>query len=201
MTRSDDDTVQIMCDFMATSGDRCVQIMGPSFRIGPTLSFMTLLRSAKPTMGPRDTAAFMDQDDVWLPDKLARGIAALAKRRLSTPTLYCARMVVVDAELRPLGETTIPSRSPGFPASLTQNIATGCSIMLNRRAVSLAAASIPSTSCPHDWWCYLLTTAAAGDVILDHTPVAMYRQHGGNVIGISLSTLWRAIAAIRRGPN
>jgi hypothetical protein len=199
---SDDATVRIMQDFTATSGaNRCVRVMEPSSRIGPAASFMTLLRAAVPRMRPHDTSAFMDQDDVWLPEKLERGIGALAGRTLNAPALYCARMIVVDAKLRRLGETIVPSQSPGFPASLTQNVATGCSIMLNQCAASLAAASAPPTTCLHDWWCYLLITAAGGDVIVDHTPVAMYRQHDGNVIGIPLSTLLRAIAAARRGPG
>jgi glycosyltransferase involved in cell wall biosynthesis len=199
---SDDATVRIMQDFSAISGaNRCVRVMDPPSRVGPAASFMALLRAAMPIMRPQDTAAFMDQDDVWLPEKLERGITALARRDPGTPILYCARMIVVDAELRRLGETNVPPRSPGFPASLTQNVATGCSIMLNRCAASLAAASTPPAGCLHDWWCYLLITAAGGDVILDDTPVAMYRQHDGNVIGIPLSTLWRAIAAVRRGPG
>jgi hypothetical protein len=198
-----DETVPIMQRFTsdpATAG-RCVRVSEPSGRVGPAQSFMTLLRVALAHMHQGDTIAFMDQDDVWLPQKLARGAADLGFQPSSTPTLYCARMIVVDAELRRLGETDVPASSPGFPASLTQNVATGCSIMLNHCAASLVADSSPPRACLHDWWCYLLVTAAGGHVMFDHTPVAMYRQHDGNVIGVPQSTLRRAQAAVRRGPG
>jgi hypothetical protein len=53
----------------------------------------------------------------------------------------------------------------------------------------------------HDWWSYLLVTAAGGRVIADDTPALLYRQHGGNVVGARRSHLQRAVAAVRRGPG
>lgn len=199
---SNDDTVAILTEFTALIGARrCVRVREPSGRLGPAGSFMALLRAAVPALDAADCVAYVDQDDVWLPDKLTRGFAALATVDSEIPTLYCARLMVVNARLRRLAETSISPDRCGFPASLIQNVAAGCTIMLNRPAAALVAASAPSSASPHDWWCYLLVTAAAGRVLVDDAVVALYRQHGGNVIGAPPSQTRRAIAALRRGPR
>jgi hypothetical protein len=83
---------------------------------------------------------------------------------------------------------------------LTQNIATGCTVMMNWRAAALVSASAAPHSTLHDWWSYLLVSAAGGRILVDDSVVAFYRQHGANVVGIHSSQTRRAIAALRRGP-
>jgi hypothetical protein len=195
-----DSTLQIMRDFAASAAiGRCVWVQEPSRRLGAAASFMTLLRAAISGSRPDDRVAFMDQDDIWLPEKLARGLEFLAGADERMPELYCGRVIIVDRDLRRLGVTKLPSFDPGFPASLTQNIATGCTIMLNRRAAHLVADSTPPRTAFHDWWCYLLVTAAGGQILIDNEPMTLYRQHGDNAIGMPLSTMRRAVAALRRG--
>ena len=62
---------------------------------------MTLLRAA--AAADPDVIAFADQDDVWLPDKLARGVGAL--QGVAGPGLYCSRQILVDQVLRRIGES------------------------------------------------------------------------------------------------
>ena len=195
---SADDSPAILRAF---APDRCVEIAAPAGNFGVLGSYFALLRAALPILGPDDFAAFADQDDVWLPHKLAKGVAALADVPACIPALYCARQALVDAALRPIGTSPAFTRPPGFPASLTQNIATGCTILLNRAAAALVAESQPPAGTLHDWWSYLLVTAAGGRVIADDTPALLYRQHGGNVVGARRSHLQRAVAAVRRGPG
>ena len=127
-------TVTILTEFAEILGSsRCVRVLEPAGRLWPAASFMALLRAAVPALGAADSVAFVDQDDVWLPDKLTRGFAALAAADSDVPTLYCARLMVVNARLRRLAETSISPDRCGFPASLTQNVAAGCTIMLNRQ--------------------------------------------------------------------
>ena len=161
---------------------RCTELLEPGGRLGVTPSFLLLLRTALATSPGTRWFAFADQDDVWLPDKLARGSAALAAAG-ARPALYCARQQLVDAELRRQGLSLPVRRAPGFPAALTQNIATGCTVMLNRAAAELIASSVPPPLTIHDWWCYLLISAADGAVLFDDQPTVLYRQHGGNAVG------------------
>jgi glycosyltransferase involved in cell wall biosynthesis len=198
---SDDATTPILTEFGNTVGeDRSIRILEPTEQIGPAASFMALLRAVVPLLEETDTVAFMDQDDVWLPQKLSRALTALSTAG-TRPALYCARLTVVDSLLRCLGETKIAPHKCGFPASLTQNIAVGCTIMLNRRAAELIATSVRPHLSMHDWWCYIVVTAADGSILIDDAPVALYRQHGNNAIGVPLSTVRRAIAAWQRGPT
>ncbi len=195
---STDGTVALMRAFGQGAGrGRCVDLCDDAGRLGATASFLRLLRAA-PSGG---AVAFADQDDVWLPGKLGRGAAALAAVPAATPALYCARQVLVDAELRRLGLSFPVRRAPGFPAALIQNVATGCTVMLNATAAALAARARAPAPTVHDWWCYLLVAAAGGRLIVDDEPAVLYRQHGGNAVGAPPSLRRRAAAALRRGPG
>ncbi len=195
---STDGTVALMEAFLAgPAAGRAVRIEGAPGWLGPTATFMTLLRAAVAAGVP--AVAFADQDDVWLPEKLALGLAALSSH--AGPTLYCSRQVLVDEHLRVLSNSAPLRHPPGFPAALTQNIATGCTVMLNAPAAQLIAASHPPSATLHDWWSYLVVSARGGTLITDPTPTVMYRQHGTNVVGAPRSLHRRAVAALLRGPD
>lgn len=199
---SQDGTRSVMTEFARRAGQgRCVEMPGTAGNIGPAASFHSLLRAVVGELAHADAVAFADQDDVWLPGKLERGLAALSDVPPSRPALYCARQMLVDAELKPIGISAGPAPRGGFPAALTQNVATGCTVMMNRTAARLVAASTPAPATLHDWWCYLVVTGAGGDLLQDPEPVILYRQHGHNLVGAPASMTSRAVAALRRGPK
>jgi glycosyltransferase involved in cell wall biosynthesis len=199
---SEDGSVAILQEFSHRAGQgRCVRVTAPAGRLGATGNFFALLRVAAPSLGPGEVVAFADQDDVWLPEKLARGVAALRAAGNDRPVAYCARQILVDDHLRQIGVSGAIAPPPGFPAALTQNVATGCTMMLNAPAARLVAASRPASASLHDWWAYLLVTAAGGRLIQDPEPVVLYRQHAQNLVGAPSSMARRAVAALRRGPD
>lgn len=199
---SSDDTVALMDEFAASAGQgRCVRIDGPPGRLRPTGSFLALLESVHAALGEDDMVAFADQDDVWLPEKLSRGASALRQAATTVPSLYCARQILVDAELRRIGVSPGIAHPAGFPAALTQNVTTGCTIMLNRAAAGVIARSHPPSATLHDWWCYLVVTAAGGILLDDDEPVVLYRQHTANLVGAPRSMARRAVAAMQRGSS
>jgi hypothetical protein len=143
--------------------------------------------------------AFSDQDDVWLPEKLAHAVTALEEVTADRPALYFCGRTLVDSTLRPIGQAPALRRPPGFPAALTQNVIPGCCMILNRTAAELiVAAEVPDRTW-HDWWCYLVVTAGGGLVIPGNSPDILYRQHDGNLIGEPLRFWSRTAAAVRRG--
>ncbi len=199
---STDQTRAVMDDFAERAGQgRCVEMPGPPGNLGPAASFQSLLRSVAGDLAGDDVVAFADQDDVWFPNKLERGIASLSGVPNREPALYCARQVLVDADLKQIGLSATLGQSSGFPQALTQNIATGCTVMLNAAAARLVAASVPSPATLHDWWCYLVVTGAGGRLLQDPEPVIFYRQHGRNAVGAPPSMFKRGVAAMRRGPG
>lgn len=149
--------------------------------LGPALSFFELLRSAAAT----ETAyvAFCDQDDVWHPDKIARAVAALTEITGSCPAMYCSRLEIVDEQLKHIGHTEMPERV-GFGNALVENVAVGCTIVLNRKAIDLICEHLPSNALMHDWWCYLVVSCFGG-IIFDDCADIKYRQHGSNAIGMA----------------
>lgn len=195
---SADATRSVMQAFGERMGpDRCRAVAEDLGHLGIAGSFLTLLQGVP----PHTIAAFADQDDVWMPDKLQRGVAALAEVPPGQPALYCARQQLVDEDLVPLGLSPYRGHPSAFPAALTQNVATGCTVMLNPAAVTLVAASMPPGGTLHDWWSYLVVSAAGGRLITDSVPVVLYRQHRRNAVGAPHSTLRRGVMAVRRGPD
>src|SRR5262249_3491116 len=180
---------------------RCVHLQGTDERLRPTASFLSLLAAIAGQLAEGDVIAFADQDDVWLPDKLARGVDALRGAANEVPAIYCARQVLVDETLRRFGISDRLFRPAGFPAALTQNVTTGCTVLLNQRAVSLIAGSKPPATSLHDSWCYLVVPAAGGSLLSDNEPPVLYRQHPANVVGAPRSRRRRALAAVKRGPS
>lgn len=126
---------------------------------------------------------FSDQDDIWLPDKIACAISGLPGDK---PTLYCGRTLY----WYPKTGRKVPSRSVQRPChlrnALIENVATGNTIMLNPPAARVARAAAQQTGAvfAHDWWLYLLVNATGGHVHFDNGPPhVLYRQHDTNQIG------------------
>lgn len=153
-------------------------------RLGVTRNFFTLLASSD---DDSEYFAFSDQDDVWLPTKVERAVEALRVCRTDEPAMYCTRLEFVDENLGHLGYSSVPRRL-GFANAVVENIATGCTLVLNRCARQLVCERLPEKALIHDWWCYLVLSAF-GKVIYDGRPSIRYRQHASNLTGGTPSTL------------
>ena len=157
---------------------------------GPRRGFAETFRALMAMPAPdADYVAFCDQDDVWMPRKLAAALAVLACD--TGPALYCARTLRVDEALGPIGHSPLFRRPPHFRNALVQSIAGGNTMVMNRAAFALVAESVRRTSfVSHDWWCYLLVSGAGGRVHYDPIPHIAYRQHDANAVGDNVG--WRA---------
>lgn len=153
--------------------------VGRGDNLGASMSFLELVRTAPPDA---PYYAFCDQDDVWLPTKTARAVEALSTLPLDVPALYCSNVTCVDAGLAVLG---VPRENAdgSFQHLLFENIAYGCTVVMNAAARRLIAERSPQHGVVmHDWWCALVV-AAYGRVLYDPEPRILYRQHGSNSIG------------------
>lgn len=175
---SQDDTLTILQDFRAAHGaDRDIRILaGP--RRGSAANFLSLLCHPDLPSGP---VALSDQDDVWLPRKLTRALAAL--QGAGPVALYGGQSLHVDASLQVTGRSKLGQARPSFGNALTQNIVSGHSTVLSAGALDLVRHAGPQAVAHHDWWIYQLISAAGGDVLIDPEPVLKYRQHGANAMG------------------
>lgn len=179
---STDATVSLLEAFQNSAADegRSVHLYsGPGK--GASENFLSLLRRQGKEPG---WVAFSDQDDIWMPERLERGLMALAD--VNGPALYCSRTWIFNGDTPTHNRLSAPRpRPPSFRNALVQNIASGNTILLNPAAAKLvcAAAEITGQVVVHDWWVYQLVTGAEGRVIHDDTPTLYYRQHADNGIG------------------
>jgi len=194
------DMLRAFADQMAPLGAEVRLVDGPCQ--GVAANFLSLLARAPDA----DWLALSDQDDVWLPEHLETGLAALAGVPENEPALYGACSWICDEDLGRRRRSPEFRRPPGFRNALVQSIAGGNTMLLNRAGVDLAraaaaealAAGGPAT---HDWWLYQLIAGAGGRVIRDEVPTILYRQHGGNLFGTNrgVGAVWRRLAHVLRG--
>lgn len=152
--------------------------------LGVQQSFFQLMQHADKMA---DYYAFSDQDDVWLPEKIRQAVQLLEKQDQSLPLLYASKTTLVDAELK---EISIRKKEvkigPEFGNALVENVCTGCTEVFNRRLLELVTKQTPTYAIMHDWWLYLCATAF-GQVYYDVNSYILYRQHGNNQVGSSVS--------------
>lgn len=179
---SSDGTLPLLHRYQAQWGpDRLTLLEGPAQ--GASRNFLSLTYNQDIQA---DYYAYSDQDDIWEDDKLKRALAWLKTQNNSTPALYCTRTRLVDAQNRETGLSPNFRRRPSFANALMQNITGGNTMVFNNTTRRLLCQAGPETEVViHDWWAYLVTTACGGAVQFDTEPSLRYRQHGGNLIGMS----------------
>lgn len=196
---STDGTDELLAEFSESVCEgQLIRLDGP--RGGYANNFLSVLRRSRAF---DSWLAFSDQDDVWMPDRLARGIAALSKLPDSVPSLYCSRTWIVDDALGRRRLSPPRPRLPTFRNALVQNVAAGNTILLNAAAAHLVqeASREVVEVIAHDWWVYQLIAGAGGMIVHDDTPTVLYRQHSANQIGANDGFLarMRRIAMILSG--
>ena len=192
---SQDDTTRIIRNFARRHPhlNICL-ISGPGQ--GAAANFLSLLSHVPDDC---DHIALCDQDDVWLPSKLATAKRALVAGNPARATLYCGQSWYCDARL---GRWTLPRARQGengFAHALVQNLAAGHTMVMNRAALRQVRIAAPAANgiALHDWWIYQIISGAGGRVIYDPIPRVLYRQHGGNLIGGNRGAKGRAKRLIR----
>lgn len=182
---STDETLTILEKYQKQlSVNRLVILRGNSDgnKQGAAANFLTLLR--RPEI-QSDYFAYCDQDDVWLPDRLERGIHWCATIAETTPALFCGRTRLIDENNAPIGLSPLFSRPPSFQNALLQNIASGNTMLFNQAARQLLLKTENLDDIiVHDWWTYLLISACGGSVFYANEPTVLYRQHNRNLIGV-----------------
>jgi glycosyltransferase involved in cell wall biosynthesis len=177
---STDGTLDVLEEFRRRHGaSHDIRVL-PGPRRGTAANFLTLL--CHPDLPANRPVALSDQDDVWLPGKLTRALAALD--RSGPVTLYSGQSFHTDAALRQIGLSRPPRRTPSFRNALTQNVVSGHSLVMDAGALALVRqAGVPDAVPYHDWWLYQLISGAGGQVRVDTARMIHYRQHGDNAMG------------------
>lgn len=187
----------------AAARDRRIELLDAGgVRLGAAAGFGWLLERV-----PASARYVMcaDQDDVWLPHKIARTLAAMrgAEAAGEGPVLVHTDLVVVDEHLDVIDPSfwhyagVVPE-----PATLrrliVQNVATGATVMLNR-ALRERIGRLPAEAIFQDWW-FACVAAVFGRVVAVREPTVLYRQHGANAVGARavVRPRWRELPRVAR---
>lgn len=180
---STDGTLDILRRFAAAHPSREIQIrQGP--RQGATQNFLSMID----LVAPGEALAWCDQDDVWLPHRLSRGVAAIAAApQPDGGILHVTRTTICDESLRVLGPAPLYTRPPGFANALVQACTPGNTMLVDAAGVARLRAArqgaVAAGVISHDWWAYQVISGTGGQVIRDPAQTVLYRQHRGNVMG------------------
>lgn len=176
---STDITPQIIAEFV--KADPRIHFINEHDRqnFGVIKNFFTLVKYEK-----ADYYFFSDQDDVWLPDKMATMLDEVIHHDKSQPLMIYMDLSVVDQDLNVTHSSMIRSQShhanTTLLAELTENTVTGGVAMINHALAEKWEDT--DDVIMHDWYLALLATATGKLVYIDK-PGELYRQHDNNVLG------------------
>jgi len=177
---SSDDTLKILKTY---SDPRIRMLTGEN--LGPSGSFFALLDEAR-TMGA-EQVFFCDQDDIWMPDKLAQLLSEL-KKCPEGPALVFSDFAMIDEKDTVLGDSyaamaklRIPGNGDFFPKLLAQPYAFGCTAVLNRALLELVTEP-PAGIEMYDCW-IALVASVFGTVRYLPAATIYHRFHSANATG------------------
>ncbi len=187
-----DDDGEEAVNIIQSSGLECDQVDLP-LGLGLPDAYLQLMSSA----GCRGQFfAFADQDDIWHPYKLAIAVSAL-RERADIPQLWACRVRVLHTEddAKPVLGQDYPRDVPRASTAnaWVETIVPGCAMVWNAALQRIAVVQPdPQRVIMHDSWLYLVA-CAFGKVLVEPSPLVLYRLHGGNAIGLQTSLYARAL--------
>ena len=192
---STDETPQIIKQFVAA--DKRIKFINADKRenFGVIKNFFTLVK-----FEAADYYFFSDQDDVWLPNKMATMLDEAAKHDQAKPLMVYMDLSVVDENLVVTQPSMIRSQSHHANTTLlpelTENTVTGGVAMINHALASRWHSTVQIIM--HDWYLALLATAT-GELVYIDQPGELYRQHENNVLGARTNR--KRFELLRQGPK
>lgn len=171
---SKDRTISILQSYQKQG--KLTYYTGPN--MGPAKSFMTMIQKAP----EYDYYAFADQDDVWLPCKLEKGIEKLKKYK-GVPALYSSNMKRADKNMNIIAECALPEQvATDFESVVTvSGRLFGCTMVFNKAMADfIKKRELPDYIVMHDLWLAMIASLH-NSLIYDPVPYIKYRTHSSSV--------------------
>ncbi len=184
---SSDKTVDIIQEFAHQYANQ-VFLLPSRSNLGVKKSFSLLLIEAL-TLSTCNYFMFCDQDDIWLPNKIALTYEKMLHTQAQDsdlPILIHTDLCVVDETLQTINNSFwhyeyIDPKKNSLNRLLLHNTITGCTVMFNR-PLAILALPIPDEAIMHDWWLGLVA-GHFGKIAFINQPTILYRQHNDNTEG------------------
>lgn len=153
-------------------------------------SFKTFERALSLIPADAEFVCYCDQDDIWLPTKLEIQLEAF-----NDPQVYLVHtdQSLVDEKGRIFVDSCWSLegrrvREATTDLLLFRNLITGCTAMFRREVLKTALPFYPSRArnvmYHHEMW-IAMHACVYGKVLGLNEPLVLYRQHGGNLVGVS----------------
>lgn len=143
--------------------------------------------------GKGDVLAISDQDDIWLPEKIGRLIAAWDPK---CPVVYCESMSFEGEPPTTLARTNPDVLFQGRDSRklIFRNSVPGHAMLLRRSFVDMVLPIPPGVF--YDWWAAFLAAENGGVCLVDELLV-LHRRHTNNASGKRLNTRATLLAHYR----
>ena len=172
---SSDNTREIIEEYKSVNDRSVILIDGDN--IGPQKSFLLLIRYAEDS----DYYFFADQDDIWYPEKISRGINSL--KTANEPACYCSNYDIYFSETSTYMRKAINNIPDFTPIKVVMyNQIPGCVMGFNRSLMDILKKIDLNDVMMHDSM-VLSLAVSTGIVIYDQNPSIAHRIHEDNVIG------------------
>lgn len=182
---STDRTYSILQSYARRYPDKIVAICNEQNTGSARCNFMRMMVKYK-----QDYIMLCDQDDVWIPDKIALTLERMTRMEqeygTECPILVHTDLTITDEFLTPSLKSFQYALNANYKrtqlnGALIQNIVTGCTAMYNL-ALSKKIKALPEYYIMHDWWLMLLASAF-GHMDYINKQTVLYRQHEQNAVG------------------
>lgn len=191
---STDKTKDILTDYVQKGQ---IEVMSDGNNKGFAASFLTLLKNA-----PKfDYYAYSDQDDIWLEEKLSRGITCLetleGQNRLYSSNLTIWRNGVIEGQRYQFTPHVTPI------SSLNASCCYGCTCVFDNSLRETVLNHLHKKKKPihaHDLWLFH-TALYLGSYYYDNKSYIYYRQHDLNTIGAKTRAIDRFRSRLRSVKN
>lgn len=183
---SKDSTINIIQEYEKAYPEKIKLIQDDFGNLGSSKSFMKLLECSD-----SEYIMFCDQDDVWMPNKIELSLQKMIEleneSKIDIPLLVFTDLHVVDESLKIIENSfwkyqkLIPKTAKDWKKLVAQNVITGCTIMMNKKAKEVSLPFVLDMMI-HDQWIGV-NVAKYGKIEYIDKQTIFYRQHGNNVAG------------------
>lgn len=173
---SKDDTIQILEEYGKKNNVEIKIDAGEN--VGSARSFLLAIRNCPKA----DYYAFCDQDDVWLPKKIATAVNQI--RDTEKPILWCSDYQVTDANQNVILPSALKQPIQDDVRSMFYNNVPGCTMVFNWALMQKMRMIEISEIRMHDIMA-MNVALITGEIYFEKNPFVLYRQHGDNVLGYS----------------
>lgn len=183
---SSDNTIDILQNWKNILRDKMIILVDSNSGLGVNKNFSILMGRSE-----ADYVMFCDQDDYWLPDKIAKSFGFLVNVEnligKSSPILICCDLEIVNQNLESLAKSFWELRKDDpiilndYQKLIAQSVVTGNTMILNRAAVRVSW-PIDTDFFLYDQW-ISIKVAYYGKVYFLPESLVKYRQHSQNVLG------------------